>query len=66
MPNLRRGPLCLYAEPERRNSVPTKPERRKHRKHRKASAFSQVKNEIEGVVDFVEYLNIYPDELFGL
>ena len=30
------------------------------------SAFSQVKNEMEGVVDFVEYLNICPDELFGL
>ena len=58
MPSLRRGPLCLYAEPERRNSVPIKPERR-------LGLFSSQKRN-RRVADFVEYLNICPDELFGL
>ena len=49
MPSLRRGPLCLYAEPERRNYVPIKPERRKHRKHRKAWAFLKPKTKSKGL-----------------
>ena len=32
---------------------------------KEGSTSSQAKNEIEGVVDFVECLNIYPVELFG-
>ena len=63
----RGGPLCLaleeavYAEPEcLRGGILCQ------LSLKGGSAFYQAKKEIEGVVDFVEYLNICPDELFGL